>query len=294
MNKDFTSQLDKIAELFNLGEIIVASEQIDSITNINYLVTTDKGQFVVKFLVSETAASVINSVVIREKLKTVEIPTSEFVSSKFDLYTEIVDGNEVCVSKRILGQVIEPTTQSFCHECGTLLAKFHNTIDVLTEPAEGWMNPIPTQTPEQNPELSAKALAFIDENSDIYSENLPKGIIHGDFHEGNILVDTNDKIVALLDFDETEENLLLVDIVRTILDLADPDEKSAINMKFAKALLNGYQKVRKLTKAEKDYAPRAMKYAAGKCALWMLARNFEDEALRYLTIAEKYSGKLPL
>ena len=48
---------------------------------------------------------------------------------------------------------------------------------------------------------------------------LPGGVIHGDFHENNVLVESEaiPRVIAVMDFEEAEENLLLVDVARTLL-----------------------------------------------------------------------------
>ena len=53
----------------------------------------------------------------------------------------------------------------------------------------------------------------------IYLEGLPQGFIHGDFHENNVLIESEQKpvITSVMDFEESQANLFIVDIARTIL-----------------------------------------------------------------------------
>lgn len=83
------------------------------------------------------------------------------------------------------------------------------------------------------------------------SNNLPKGVCHCDTHPSNFLY-KNDKLAAVLDFDDASYIYLLYDVANMIYFWAWPDKKN-LNFDKAKEILVKYGKYRKLTKAEKKH-----------------------------------------
>ncbi len=287
---NYELNLEKVLEIFDLGKTLVEPESIYSMSNTNYLVTTEKGQFVVRFLRNETHASVINGDAIYKHLKKFHLISPEYVRKDNGDLTDVIEGTLVCVEKKVLGQVIEKVDAEFCKKCGELLAKFHLFVGNLPEENTGWLDKESTEVPLRSSSTTKKAVTLVKQNQKIYSTNLPTGIIHGDVHEGNVLVDLNNEISAIIDFDESEYNILLVDVARSIIDLGDPEEKGELNTELVQAFLKGYNSNRPLTEDEKTYFEEALKYAAGKCAIWLCNRNYEGEAARYITIAENFTN----
>ena len=282
--------LEKVMEMFDLGKTLVEPESIYSMSNANYLVTTEKGQFVVRFLRNETHASVINAESIHKYLKKFHIISPEYVRKANGELTETIEGTLVSVEKKVLGQVIEKVDAEFCKKCGELLAKFHLFVGNLPEENTGWLDRESTEMPLRSTSTTKTAVTLVKQNQKIYSSNLPTGIIHGDIHEGNVLVDMNNDISAIVDFDESEYNILLVDVARSLIDLGDPEEKGELNTELVQAFLMGYNANRPLTEDEKTYFEEALKYAAGKCAIWLCNRNYEGEGARYITIADNFTN----
>lgn len=84
---------------------------------------------------------------------------------------------------------------------------------------------------------------------DIGEEDIPTGVIHGDLHEENILVDVDERLLWVLDFDDARSAALIFELValfpywaRAAVDELDPGALSR--------LVRSYGAIRPLTDAE--------------------------------------------
>lgn len=91
-------------------------------------------------------------------------------------------------------------------------------------------------------------------------------MIHGDLYADNLLFG-GEATKAILDFGESEYNLLRVDIVRTIC--------SGIGIKDGRivpeptrSIIDGYESIRRLTVREREYLPMTVRYVCAAMAVW--------------------------
>ena len=94
---------------------------------------------------------------------------------------------------------------------GGMLAHYHAAVRSLPAAHSGWLNRSTVAQAagrRQDSAIKAAALALIAQGEPMFESDIPSGIIHGDFHIGNLLVTsrTSAKIAAMLDFEEAEEN----------------------------------------------------------------------------------------
>lgn len=98
--------------------------------------------------------------------------------------------------------------------------------------------------------------------------NLPKGVCHCDTHPSNFLY-KNEKVSAVLDFDDASYVYLLYDIANMVYFWAWPHKKEII-FNQAKDLLNEYQRYRKLTEIEKYHLYDLLKMVIFKSIGWFI------------------------
>lgn len=99
-------------------------------------------------------------------------------------------------------------------------------------------------------ELAATAAGTIDAS---------RGIIHGDLFRDNVLWDEQNRLVALLDFEQASGGLFAYDLAVCINDWCW-DTKPRLDL--AKALLAGYESERPLTDADRAALPNEVRRAA--------------------------------
>lgn len=102
---------------------------------------------------------------------------------------------------------------------------------------------------------------------------LPRGLIHADLFPDNTLFRGNE-LVAMLDFEDACEDVLLFDVAMTIHGFCFPGE--VWNPQLAQALVTAYCRRRELTEAERDAFPIYLRW----CPLTLMGWHLQQLALR--------------
>jgi len=106
------------------------------------------------------------------------------------------------------------------------------------------------------------------------SLNLPKGAIHGDLFQDNILGHSGE-VLAILDFEDMCFNILAIDLVVAFIGCCWIDEKPVEELWFS--LLSGYESVRPLSPEERAALPELYRYASLSVAAWRYRKFILDE-----------------
>ena len=114
---------------------------------------------------------------------------------------------------------------------------------------------------------------FIKSNEKIPS-NLPKGAIHGDLFQDNILGHSGE-VLAILDFEDMCFNILAIDLVVAFIGCCWIDEKPVEELWFS--LLSGYESVRPISPEERAALPELYRYASLSVAAWRYRKFILDE-----------------
>lgn len=104
--------------------------------------------------------------------------------------------------------------------------------------------------------------------------NLPKGAIHGDLFQDNILGHSGE-VLAILDFEDMCFNILAIDLVVAFIGCCWIDEKPVEELWFS--LLSGYESVRPLSPEERAALPELYRYASLSVAAWRYRKFILDE-----------------
>jgi len=107
---------------------------------------------------------------------------------------------------------------------------------------------------------------------------VPEGIVHGDLFRDNVLFrraagEGHDEIVALLDFESASDGRFVYDVAVTVLAWCMGD---AFEPELARAIVDGYESVRRLEQRERD----AMRAELAIAALRFTTTRITDFALR--------------
>jgi len=106
------------------------------------------------------------------------------------------------------------------------------------------------------------------------SLNLPKGAIHGDLFQDNILGHSGE-VLAILDFEDMCFNILAIDLVVAFIGCCWIDEKPVEELWFS--LLSGYESVRPISPEERAALPELYRYASLSVAAWRYRKFILDE-----------------
>lgn len=260
-----------VMSCFSLAVPTEISPVKEGISNHNYLAKTADGEYIVKFLIHQDVEDVENDVAVQNQLRQGSITTPVYLQQRDGAYL-FRDGDlKAVVSRKIAGSIPRQANPPLAQEFGRMLAVFHTCVTRLPHPRDrGLMNPGVSGIP-----------------SDIFSQALPKGVIHGDFHLGNALLCPRDpnRLAAMLDFEEAGENLFLVDLAVTTMGVCFSGGDNAADPRLVQALMRGYQRIRTLTDTEKSLFPEAVQYAAEAWIKWFSEQGYQ----RY---AEDHRGRL--
>ncbi len=171
--------------------------------NHNYAIKTARGDYFVRFLLTQTAKDIANEVAVQSQLKAAGLTTPIYIKAKSGQQVFSKSGIKAVVSKKIEGVIPEKTNTKLARDFGQKLAIFHKSVTKL---------PHPNDKALMNPKTSGIT-------STISDQRLPSGIIHGELWAGNVLVDSaeQDKIVAVLDFEDVDRNIYIVDLAVTLM-----------------------------------------------------------------------------
>ncbi|MFA6397347.1 MAG: phosphotransferase [Candidatus Paceibacterota bacterium] len=128
-----------------------------------------------------------------------------------------------------------------------------------------------------------------------FPSNLPKGMIHEDLGKRHVLW-KGEKIVCIVDFDRSYYGDLILDLGQACRGWCFVNNWKKWNNKNFEALINGYQKHRKLNQVEKQYLINAIKFAILErsisfCLRYVLVTK-DKEDLKYSQFSLSQDGLL--
>ena len=263
--------------------------------NRSFRVTTaDGSRYVVKFLVHQLESLLVNELAIQQQLQAHGIVTPRYIRAPGGDYvyrSAAAPGSAAVISTAIAGVHPKGLSRRLAHAMGVMLAQYHAAVRSLPVAHEGWLNrSTVAKAAAETSHSAAKdaALALIALGEPMFESEIPCGIIHGDFHIGNLLVtsQTGAEIAAMLDFEEAEENVLLVDIAFGLFGSHSLTYTARHTHTILHAFLDGYESVRSLAPVERSNLAGAICYVGGACSLWMYAHGYTANAAHNLGIAE--------
>ncbi|HEY5806052.1 MAG TPA: phosphotransferase [Candidatus Saccharimonadales bacterium] len=215
-----------------------------------------------------TEESLENEDAIIKQLSTSNLRTATLLRNKNGIFYKNGRGETATVSLWLSGQhPLHNVNAPLCSALGKALATFHvvvrelphlNSGQLLSPDAKGWL--------EANLQISGSIVEKLRQRAlNFDSKNLPVGIVHGDFHANNILIDA--QTIAILDFERAGQSVLLLDIARAVADLCSTADGGFDDSRLA-AFLSGYESIRALTYAEYNMLGLAIIYAALAVANW--------------------------
>lgn len=259
-----------VLSFFGVGICLGIAPITNGIANHNFVVSTDQGDFVVKFLVTQTPETIENDVAIQQQLSQAGVGTAHYRRSRDGEYLYRGHHNlNAVISEKIDGVPPRQMSVDLVSDIGRHLALFHVSVTACPNPHQAGSL--------MKPGVSGVNTAWAQR---LLDQPLPKGIIHGDLHSGNVLVDPRqrDRVIALLDFEEAGENLYLIDLAVTLMSVSSSTDREAIEPELMRAAKQGYETVRGLTDEEVFWLPQAIRYASEACINWFMANGFDEYA----------------
>lgn len=249
------NQINEILKKYNIGNF-KSKALLYNRWNTAYYLKTTKGDFLLKILNHQTEKELKKEIMITNRLKN-EIPSSFPIMSKDHKQYVKKNGLIILIKNFIKGKPVlkgEKLSNKNLAQLGEYYAIIHKTKDISNIPKKDlytYLKRFFSGVDKLSPEYKiARATLNLLESHSFNSQNFPKGLIHADLHTENILV-KNDKIVAILDFEDAHVGSFIYDLGICIIDTCW--KRNDLSKERINILVSGYESIRKLTKKEKEH-----------------------------------------
>jgi homoserine kinase type II len=236
--------------------------------NSNYYLTSKDQAYVLTICESKTLAETEALAKLLFHLEKHQFTTTQIVRNKEEGMVSVFQGKPILLKSFLKGKVVEEFSDSLLVEIGASIAQ---------------LNQIPA--PDYLPKQCAFGIEFFGQLADHKIEHpfvgwlkemeqyiqanfhpdLPKGLIHGDIFYNNVIV-ADRQLPIIMDFEEACDYYRVFDLGMAIVGLCNRQGK--IDLRSARQLIAGYQKVRPLLPIEKEKLKAFTVYAATATAFW--------------------------
>jgi homoserine kinase type II len=239
--------------------------------NDNYLVKTADSAFVIKRLRSAySVAETELEGVYRARLADSGLPVAKYLLLDNECFVLTIDGDNYVALPYIRGNV-PSYSQYLAVQTAAHLARAHRAPSDDLGERETWFRKayIADSLAHISDQYIEAKREFADRRAhtpDFWSADLPRGIVHGDLHNDNIIVDGKGKIVSLIDWEETTIQPLLLDVALAARFMSF--RKDVCSTEIFHAFMDAYQSIRPLTRLEKEWFEPALRYTALILSVW--------------------------
>lgn len=243
--------------------------------NLNFKVTAGNRNYLYRVCTQqEHMAHIQYEILILTQLKKLNYPTAYLIPRKDGSYLSESRQGRVLVYDFIDGEEPRLNAQT-ASEIGHYIAVLNLFPDHEKYPRKNVINKdaclaLISQfktAPNQYPGLYTSFEKQVNELIPVLSEDLPKGLIHGDVFPDNTLFKDN-RLAALIDFEEVCTDTLLMEIAMCINGFCFVDNR--LDNTLLEALVNAYHKVRPITEAEFNLLTDYIRWCALGMASWHL------------------------
>lgn len=262
MRIDFQS----ICQEFNLGRSRRILEIKKGLINKKYLLSTSKGKFVLRISLRRTSRDLKFEVDLLNHLK--NLPTPQLVRNKKGDYIGRVGERPFIIYRYISGQPVKRISMNLIKQIALFQAEFHCQGEKFKSKIkrEPNYNLLPSKVKNLSKIIEKYFRGSLNDFKKIkkdllavkLSKNLPEGPIHVDIKPENTLV-RNNKVVGILDFDNSYRGPFLIDIGKTLMWYCTKNKK--LNKNCLDFFLKTYLSHRKLSKIELKHIYQAYKFA---------------------------------
>lgn len=281
-------EFQQILANYNLGDFISSQPILEGTVQTNYKVFTTKGCFVFRYYENRTEQSVLFEVDLLCYLRKNYYPCPEPYCDKSGNIVDTYNFKPFVIFNYIEGYHIHEPNERQKKELIQKAAELHKitnqyspiykesrwnyNIEFCQNQFKQALQRLNTLNSQKKYEWAMNVLNKLD-----LPLSLSMGICHSDFHTSNLLYN-NEKIVALLDFDDANYTYLLYDLVGLIETFAWTYHKyDVLDFTEAKKVVKEYLKHRALSETEKQHLFDVYKFSILIDCIWFFDRgNAED------------------
>lgn len=244
--------------------------------NSSFLLETPTNKAVLTIFNNETRANVKRLAQTLQWLTNHGFPTSRLLPTKKGKLVIKKNNKPILVKQYIAGDIAPTLTEDMLRQLGEEIGRLHQLPppDFLRQ-HHAYINLLPIIAKNTvEPMLGKWLLNEIHQIEAKTPANLPKSFIHGDIFWDNVLF-KQQRFCAIIDFERAYFGASLYDIGMAIVGTCAQASQLLANK--IKALLTGYETVRKLLDIEKQTLPQMVRYCALLTCCWRFWKYHLDD-----------------
>ena len=279
------NEILEILKAYSISEIKTYEILGGGSENTNYKIESELGIIVLTICEQKTNLETKNLTKLLDYLKINNFTTSELVHTSQNKSLSIFKNKPVMVKKFIEGKIMSDVPIHLLEQIGANTAKLHKIIppDYLRKViwcGKERFNEVQEYALNSSFDIWLKDIhLYVDKH---ITPDLPKAFIHSDIFDSNIIINHDETMATIMDFEEATYYFRVFDIAMLIVSLCI--ENKGINFSRVDLILRGYCKNTQLTDAEIQLLQPITVYAAAGVAFWR-HKNFNyvkpDEHLKY-------------
>ena len=259
INKKDISYINKI---FDIGKILEFKGIKQGIENTNYLLKSKNKKFILTIFEKRVSKKEIPFFIkLMDKLNNSKINCPKPQKKKNGGYLINIKNKTACIVSFLNGKDKKSLNLKNCHDIGKMIAEMHQSTKKINlyrknSMSVKYLNPLMKSIRFKSKEFTNEE-KFLKTNFKYikkkWPKNLPNGVIHGDLFIDNIFF-KNKRLSGIIDFYFAANDYFMYEIAICINALCFDKKKSkfSMNKKKIKNLINGYEKIRKITVKEKE------------------------------------------
>lgn len=256
---------------YTLGELCELEGIASGITNTNYFVTTDRGQFVLTLFEHHGAEELPFFLNLMAHLAGQGIACPHPIANRAGHYLGWLNGKPAALVSRLRGAALERPNPRHCAMVGEFLARLHLAAMSYPSVMENPRGPRWWQATAEAvmPYLDTASRALLQQELSYQMQHqhgtLPRGVIHADLFRDNVLFD-GERLGGAIDFYYACNDALAYDLAITVNDWC-VSGGGALATDRLHAMLRAYHTVRPLSREEHQAWPTLLR--AGALRFWL-------------------------
>ncbi|TCP13072.1 homoserine kinase [Crenobacter luteus] len=250
---------------YSIGQLKSLKGIAAGITNTNYFVDTTHGRYVLTLFEVLRLDELPYYLELMSHLARHGVACPAPIADSTDGYASMLAGKPACLVTCLTGAEVSAPSAAQCFAVGEMLAAMHeagNTFPRRMANPRGpaWWSATAAGLYAEMDALDAASLREEVAFQDRYRfAHLPTGVVHADLFRDNVLFD-GDRVAGFIDFYYACNDVLAYDVAIALNDWARRDD-GAIDDALARALLAGYQSLRRFSDDEKAAWPVLLRAA---------------------------------
>ena len=261
-----SEQLDHFLERYVLGKSRTLRPIVAGITNTNYFLDTDAGEFILTLYEHHSDDELDYILGLQQHLAAQSVYCASPMLDRRGGFYSSLNQRPAAIIHRVDGAVVSSPGANHCAAIGAELARFHRAglgFDVKRPNPRGldWMmaacDMLDQQLEAEDRQLVEACLLDYRNSS---FEGLPEGAIHADLFHDNALFN-DEGLSGIIDFDYACNDLFAFDIAVLLNDWCI-DADGELNPSLLDATLEAYCEFRPMSEAELDCMSLMLRFAA--------------------------------